>query len=69
MGVKGVVSQAWAHKPAAFNSQSLVLRVGGANFLHCLNTYSIYFKINLPKGLYPKKPAGMHWLGRNDAVP
>ena len=28
-----------------------------------------YFKINLPIGLYPKKPAGMHWLGRNDAVP
>ena len=28
-----------------------------------------HFKINLPKGLYPKKPAGMHWLGRNDAVP
>ena len=27
------------------------------------------FKINLPKGLYPKKPAGIHWLGRNDAVP
>ena len=28
-----------------------------------------HFKINLPIGLYPKKPAGMHWLGRNDAVP
>ena len=27
-----------------------------------------HFKINLPIGLYPKKPAGMHWLGRNDAV-
>ena len=30
---------------------------------------NLYFKINLPKGLYRKKPAGMHWLGRNDAVP
>ena len=28
-----------------------------------------HFKINLPIGLYPKKPAGMHWLGRNDGVP
>ena len=28
-----------------------------------------HFKINLPIGLYPKKPTGMHWLGRNDAVP
>ena len=28
-----------------------------------------HFKISLPIGLYPKKPAGMHWLGRNDAVP
>ena len=28
-----------------------------------------HFKINLPMGLYPKKPAGMHWLGRIDAVP
>ena len=30
---------------------------------------NLHFKINLPIGLYPKKPAGMHWLGRNDAVP
>ena len=28
-----------------------------------------HFKINLPIDLYPKKPTGMHWLGRNDAVP
>ena len=28
-----------------------------------------HFKISLPIGLYSKKPAGMHWLGRNDAVP
>ena len=28
-----------------------------------------HFKINLPIGLYPKKLTGMHWLGRNDAVP
>ena len=28
-----------------------------------------HFKINLPIGLYPKKPAGMHWLGHNNAVP
>ena len=27
-----------------------------------------HFKINLPIGLYLNKPAGMHWLGRNDAV-
>ena len=28
-----------------------------------------HFKTNLPIGLYPKIPAGMHWLGRKDAVP
>ena len=30
---------------------------------------NLHFKINLPIGLYLQKPAGMHWLGRNDAVP
>ena len=27
--------QAWAYKRAPLNSQSLVLRIGGTDFLHC----------------------------------
>ena len=28
----------------------------------------LHFKNQLCNRLYPKKPAGMHWLGYNDAV-
>ena len=28
----------------------------------------LHFHIDLPKDLYLKNPAGMHWLGHNDAV-
>ena len=36
-----MVFQAWAHERAPLNSQWLVLRIGGADFLHCWVTDSI----------------------------
>ena len=42
MGAKGMVFQAWAHKRVPFNSHWLVLRIGGADFLHCWATDSVY---------------------------
>ena len=35
MGAKGMVLQAWAHERAPLNSHWLVLRIGGADLLHC----------------------------------
>ena len=36
-----MVFRAWAHEQAPLNSQWLVLRIGGADFLHCWVTDSI----------------------------
>ena len=36
-----MVFQAWAHERVPLNSQWLVLRIGGADFLHCWVTDSI----------------------------
>ena len=42
MGTKRIVFRAWAHKRVPLNSQWLVLRIGGADFLHlCRVTNSI----------------------------
>ena len=41
MSAKAMVFQAWVHKRAPLNSQWLVLRIGGANFLHCWVTDSM----------------------------
>ena len=41
IGAKGVIFQAWAHEQVPQNSQWLVLKVGGANFLHYQVTDSI----------------------------
>ena len=30
---------------------------------------NLHFKNQPCNRFYPKKPTGMHWLGRNDAVP
>ena len=35
IGIKGMVFWAWAHERAPLNLQWLVLRIGGADFLHC----------------------------------
>ena len=35
------VFRAWAHERAPYNSQWLVLRIGGADYLHCRVTNSI----------------------------
>ena len=35
ISTKGMVFRAWAHEQVPLNSQWLVLRIGGADFLHC----------------------------------
>ena len=40
-GCQGDGFRAWAHERAPLNSQWLVLRIGGADFLHCWVTDSI----------------------------
>ena len=41
IGPKGMVFWAWTYKQVPLNSQRLVLRIGGADFLHCWVTDSI----------------------------
>ena len=41
-GPKGMVFRAWAHEQVPLNSQWLVLRIGGGDFLHCWVTDSIW---------------------------
>ena len=41
MGAKEMVFRVWVHKPAPLNSQWLVLRIGGTDFLHYWVTDSI----------------------------
>ena len=36
-----MVFRAWAHERVPLNSQQLVLRIGGTDFLHCWATDSI----------------------------
>ena len=44
MGARGMVFRAWAHERVPLNSQWLVLRIGGANFLHCWVADSIWLE-------------------------
>ena len=44
MGAKGMVFQAWAHERVPLNSQWLVLRIGGTDFLHCWVANSIWLE-------------------------
>ena len=39
-----MVFQAWVHKQVPLNSQWLVLRIGGADFLHCWVADSIWLE-------------------------
>ena len=39
-----MVFRAWAHEQAPLNLQWLLLRIGGANFLHCWVTDSIWLE-------------------------
>ena len=41
---KRMVFRAWAHERASLNSQWLVLRIGGADFLHCWVADSIWLE-------------------------
>ena len=42
IGGKGMVFRAWAYERAPLGSQWLVLRIGGAHFLHCWVANSIW---------------------------
>ena len=44
IGGKGMVFRAGAHEEVPLNSQWLVLRIGGANFLHCWVADSIWLE-------------------------
>ena len=44
VSAKGMVFRAWAHERAPLNSQWLVLRIDGADFLHSLVANSIWLK-------------------------
>ena len=44
IGVKGMVFQAWVHEQVPLNSQWLVLRIGGADFLHYWVANSIWLE-------------------------
>ena len=44
IGGKGVVFRVWVHKWTPLNSQWLVLRIGGADFLHCWVADSIWLE-------------------------
>ena len=51
MGAKGMVFRVWTHELVPFNLQWLVLRVGGADFLHC---WVCQEKNCPPKNFYPR---------------
>ena len=42
--VNRMVFRAWAHERASLNSQWLVLRIGGADFLHCWVVDSVWLE-------------------------
>ena len=44
ISVKRMVFRAWVHKQPPLNSQWLVLRIGGADFLHCWVVDSIWLE-------------------------
>ena len=44
ISVNRMVFPVWAHEPASLNSQRLVLRIGGADFLHCWVVDSVWLQ-------------------------
>ena len=40
----GMVFRVWMHERVPLNLQWLVLRIGGADFLHCWVAYSIWLE-------------------------
>ena len=44
ISVNRMVFRAWAHERASLNSQWLVLRIGGADFLHCWVVDSVWLE-------------------------
>ena len=45
ISTEGMVFRAWADERAPLNSQWLVLRIGGADFLHCWVANSIWLEL------------------------
>ena len=45
ISINRMVFRAWAHERAPLNSQWLVLRIGGADFLHCWVADSIWLEL------------------------
>ena len=45
ISINRMVSRTWAHERAPLNSQWLVLRIGGADFLHCWVADSIWLEL------------------------
>ena len=52
ISVRRMVFRGWTHERVPLNSQWLVLRIGGANFLHCWVADSIW--LELAKSLITK---------------
>ena len=44
MGAKGMAFRAWVPEQVPLDSQWLVLRIGGADFLHCWVANSIWLE-------------------------
>ena len=44
MNVNRMVFRAWVHERASLNSQRLVLRIGGEDFLHCWVVDSVWLE-------------------------
>ena len=44
INVNRMVFRAWAHERASLNSQWLILRIGGADFLHCWLVDSVWLE-------------------------
>ena len=44
IGLKGMIFRVWVHKRVPLTSQWLVLRIGGADFLHCWVADSIWLE-------------------------
>ena len=44
ISIKGMVFRAWAHEWVPLNSQWLVLRIGGTDFLYCWVVDSIWLE-------------------------
>ena len=59
-----MVFQAWVHKRAPLNSQWLVLRIGGTDFLHCWASDSIYGTARFKLYKHTRVPYTRHYTSQ-----